>query len=387
MTSEPNEIQEPDPNLAPAPTEPTLCGDDEPSTAFAALLADADNAEPVEPKAGDKVTGTIVQITDTEAFVDCGGRNELPMTLVELKDDQGALKHKIGDRISGHLAKAKDGELKFTLAINLREAGHRALADALNSGTPVEGKVGEPNKGGFSISLSGVRAFCPFSQIDLRRADDPTQFVGKTYNFRVVELSEDGRNVVVSRRAFLQEHRDTEATRTREALSLGDVRDGTVTRLVPFGAFIDIGGIEGLVHISQISHQRVANPADVLSEGQTVQVKVLEIQNLGGGRNERISLSIKALASDPWPTTAGSLTPGTEVVGRVTRLVDFGVFVELQPGIEGLIHISELANRRIVHPREVVNEDEEITVRVLDVDLSRRRISLSRKQAGDYDSD
>jgi small subunit ribosomal protein S1 len=387
MTSEPNEIQEPDPNLAPAPTEPTLCGDDEPSTEFAALLADADNAEPVEPKAGDKVTGTIVQITDTEAFVDCGGRNELPMALEELKDDQGALNHQVGDRICGHLAKAKDGDLKFTLAINLREAGHRALADAFNSGTPVEGKVGEPNKGGFSISLSGVRAFCPFSQIDLRRADDPTQFVGKTYKFKVVELSDDGRNVVVSRRAFLQEHRDTEATRTREALSLGDVREGTVTRLVPFGAFIDIGGIEGLVHISQISHQRVANPADVLSEGQTVQVKVLEIQNLGGGRNERISLSIKALASDPWPTTAGSLTPGTEIVGRVTRLVDFGVFVELQPGIEGLIHISELANRRIVHPREVVNEDEEITVRVLDVDLSRRRISLSRKQAGGYDSD
>jgi small subunit ribosomal protein S1 len=387
MTSEPNEIQEPDPNLAPAPTEPMPCGDDEPSTEFAALLAGADNAEPVEPKAGDKVTGTIVQITDTEAFVDCGGRNELPMALEELKDDSGALNHKVGDRISGHLAKAKDGDLKFTLAINLREAGHRALADAFHSGTPVEGKVGETNKGGFSISLSGVRAFCPFSQIDLRRADDPTQFVGKTYNFKVVELSDDGRNVVVSRRAFLQEHRDTEATRTREALSLGDVRDGTITRLVPFGAFIDIGGIEGLVHISQISHQRVANPADVLSEGQTVKVKVLEIQNLGGGRNERISLSIKALASDPWPTTAGSLAPGTDVVGRVTRLVDFGVFVELQPGIEGLIHISELANRRIMHPREVVNEDEEITVRVMDVDLGRRRISLSRKQAGGYDSD
>ncbi len=156
---------------------------------------------------------------------------------------------------------------------------------------------------------------------------------------------------------------------------------------MPFGAFIDIGGVEGLVHISQISHQRVANPADVLREGQPVKVKVLEIQNLGGGRNERISLSIKALASDPWPATASSLAPGTDVAGRVTRLVDFGVFVELQPGIEGLIHISELANRRIVHPREVVNEDEEIMVRVLDVDLGRRRISLSRKQAGGYDGD
>ena len=384
MTSEPNDFQE-DVPATPAPA-PAPDSDDEPSTEFAALLADQDRA-PAEPKAGDKVSGTIVQLTDTEAMIDCGGRSEVPMSIDELRNEKGELLHKVGDRVDGHLAKGKDGTLKFTLAINLREAGKRALADAFANGTPVEGKVGETNKGGFSISLSGVRAFCPFSQIDLRRADDPTLFVGKTYNFKVVELSEDGRNVVVSRRAYLQEHRDTEATRTRQSLSLGDEREGTVTRLVPFGAFIDIGGIEGLVHISQISHQRVANPGDVLREGQTVKVKVLEIQNLGGGRNERISLSIKALASDPWPTTAGSLKPGADVNGRVTRLVDFGVFVELQPGIEGLIHISELANRRIVHPREVVNEDEEITVRVLDVDLGRRRISLSRKQADDYDGD
>jgi small subunit ribosomal protein S1 len=390
MTSEPNDFQEPapaTPEATPATPEASPAADDEPSTEFAALLADQAQAAPPEPKAGDKVTGTIVQITDTEAMIDCGGRSEIPMAIDELRDDQGQIAHKVGDSLDGHLAKAKDGGLKFTLAINLREAGRRALADAHAHGTPVEGKVGETNKGGFSISLSGVRAFCPFSQIDLRRADDPTLFVGKTFKFKVVELSEDGRNVVVSRRAFLQEHRDTEATRTRQALALGDVREGTVTRLVPFGAFIDIGGVEGLVHISQISHQRVANPADVLREGQSVKVKVLEIQNLGGGRNERISLSIKALASDPWPTTASSLQPNTDVAGRVTRLVDFGVFVELLPGIEGLIHISELANRRIVHPREVVNEDEEITVRIVDVDLSRRRISLSRKLAGDYDGD
>lgn len=385
MTSEPSDFQDPAP-VTPAPT-PDPAGSDEPSTEFAALLEGSGNVAPPEPKAGDKVTGTIVQITDTEAMVDCGGRSEIPMAIEELRDDKGQLAHKVGDHLDGHLAKAKDGGLKFTLAINLREAGRRALADAYAHGTPVEGKVGETNKGGFSISLSGVRAFCPFSQIDLRRADDPSLFVGKTYKFKIVELSDDGRNVVVSRRAYLQEHRDTEATRTRQSLSLGDTRDGTVTRLVPFGAFIDIGGVEGLVHISQISHQRVANPADVLREGQAVKVKVLEIQNLGGGRNERISLSIKALASDPWPSTASSLQPNTDVTGRVTRLVDFGVFVELLPGIEGLIHISELANRRIVHPREVVNEDEEITVRVVDVDVSRRRISLSRKQAADYDGD
>lgn len=387
MTSEPNENQDPTQHADPNGPVASPAPDDEPSTEFAALLAEEGDKAPPAPKAGDRVTGTIVLINDSEVFLDCGGRNELPMSPEELKDENGVLKHKVGDRIDGHLAKGKDGELKFTLAINLKEAGKRALADAFSNGTPVEGKVGETNKGGFSISLSGLRAFCPFSQIDLRRADDPTIFVGKTFKFKVVELSDDGRNVVVSRRAYLQEHRDAEATQTRRSLSLGDVRDGTVTRLVPFGAFIDIGGVEGLVHISQISHQRVANPADVLREGQTVKVKVLEIQNLGGGRNERISLSIKALASDPWPTTASSLVPGTDVTGKVTRLVDFGVFVELMPGIEGLIHISELANRRIVHPREVVNEDEEITVRVLDVDVSRRRISLSRKQAGDYEGD
>ena len=245
----------------------------------------------------------------------------------------------------------------------------------------------EWGKGGFSVDLDGTRAFCPFSQIDIRRADDPDIFVGQTYQFKILELSEDGRNIVVSRRALLQADRESQANATRESLTLGDNLEGVITRLVPFGAFVDIGGIEGLVHISQISHQRVGDPSDVLKEGQTVQVKVLEIQNLGLGRSERISLSIKALATDPWPETASSMVPGQDVSGRVTRLVDFGVFVELQPGVEGLIHISELANRRIIHPREVLNEDEEINIRILDVDLDRRRISLSLKQASDYEGE
>ncbi|MBU2500532.1 S1 RNA-binding domain-containing protein, partial [bacterium] len=240
---------------------------------------------------------------------------------------------------------------------------------------------------GFSIDMGGKRGFCPFSQIDLRRVDEPEVFVGRTLKFKILELSDDGRNIVLSRRALLEESRKSQGDETRADLGLGKTFEGSVTRLVPFGAFVDIGGVEGLVHISQISHQRVGDPSDVLKVGQTVKVKVLEIQNLGQGRSERISLSIKALASDPWPDTADSLTPGTDVEARVTRLVDFGVFMELQPGVEGLIHISELANRRIIHPREVLNEDDVITVRILDVDLNRRRISLSRRQAADYDGD
>jgi small subunit ribosomal protein S1 len=381
----PDETPAAEPSAAAGEPGPGTDGDDQDSTEFAAML-DAAGAEPAEPKPGEEVTGTIIQIGEQDAFVDCGFRNELPLAVAELRQEDGSLTHKTGDRITAHVQKTGDG-LKLTMAINIREAGRKALAEAYAAGTPVRGKVGETNKGGFSVDLGGVRAFCPFSQIDVRRAEDPSLFVGREFDFKIIEYAEDGRNIVVSRRALLQAKRESAAAETRATLQLGDVREGTVTRLVPFGAFVDIGGVEGLVHISQISHQRVGHPGDVIREGQDVRVKVLEIQNLGQGRSERISLSMKALASDPWPETAASLVPGTDVTGRVTRLVDFGVFIELQPGIEGLIHISELANRRIIHPREVLNEDEQIQVRILDVDLDRRRISLSRRQAADYDGD
>jgi small subunit ribosomal protein S1 len=401
MTSELNENVNPDPqdpqeekDAETSNDETSNDGDgsiddyrDEISEEFAELFENTPAAaEPAEARPGDKVTGTIVQMGDKDAFVDCGMRNELPIAVAELKDEEGNLQYNTGDQVTAHVQKGPEG-LKLTLAVKLKDAGRKALEDAYTNGTPVEGKVGQTNKGGFAIDLGGVRAFCPYSQIDIRRADNPEEFVGQTYQFKILELSEDGKNVVVSRRALLQADREAQADKTREDIALGDVLEGVVTRLVPFGAFVDLGGIEGLVHISQISHQRVGDPSDVLREGQEVKVKVLELQNLGMGRSERISLSMKALASDPWPDTAGSLQPGTDVNGRVTRLVDFGVFVELLPGIEGLIHISELANHRIIHPREVLNEDEDISVRILDVDLDRRRISLSRKQASDYEGD
>lgn len=386
MTFDQNESNSPDPTPPATTPEVEPLNESDDSGEFAAMLAAEESAAPAEGKVGDKVTGTIIQIGEVDAFVDCGLRNELPLAVSDIRDGKGELTHKVGDQITGHIAKGTDG-LKLTLGLNLRDAGRTALQQAFESGTPVEGKVGETNKGGFSIDLGGTRAFCPFSQIDVRRADDPTVFVGQTFKFKILEVSDDGRNVVVSRRALLQARREEEARETRANLALGDALEGVVTRLVPFGAFVDIGGIEGLVHISQISHQRVGDPSEVLQEGQTVKVKVLEIQNLGQGRSERISLSIKALASDPWPTAAAGMVPDTDVTGRVTRLVDFGVFVQLAPGIEGLIHISELANRRIEHPRELLNEGDEITVRILDVDLQRRRISLSARRAADYTGD
>ncbi|MDD5719308.1 MAG: S1 RNA-binding domain-containing protein [Candidatus Krumholzibacteria bacterium] len=355
---------------------------------FAQLLAENTTAQP-EPKPGDKVTGNVVQIGPSEVFVDIGARHELPLAADQLRDADGALSCQLGDQITAYVVKTPAG-LALSLTIHPGESGKaalQALQDACAAGAPIEGKVTSTNKGGFTVDLGGLRGFCPFSQMDLRRVENPQPFIGTNQRFKVLEISPDGRNIVLSRRALLQQEREEHAHLTRANLAPGAVLTGHVTRLMPYGAFIDIGGLEGLVHISQISHQRISDPSDLLRQGQEVQVEVVEIQNPGQGRRERISLSMKSLAADPWPTEAAAVPVGEDCPGKVTRLVDFGAFILLATGIEGLIHISELSDRRIHHPREVVQEGDEITVRVLEVDLKRKRISLSRRQAGDYAGD
>ncbi len=361
------------------------------SEEFARLLEQSDHqAGTADPSPGDRVTGRIVRIDASEAFVDVGGRSELPLDLAALRDDSGELTVAEGDEVTAQVIKSADG-LALTTSVDPGKAGKAQamamLESAREAGTPVEGKITATNKGGFTVDLGGQRGFCPFSQMDLRRVEDPEPFVGTSQRFLVLEISPDGRNIVLSRRALLQRERDEKAAATRDALAPGAVFTGQVTRLMPYGAFVDIGGVEGLVHISQISHARISDPTDVLGEGQEVRVEVVEIQNRGEGRRERISLSMKTLADDPWPAEAGAFAPGSDFAGQVTRLVDFGAFVQLRPGIEGLVHISELSERRLLHPREVINEGDEVTVRVLDIDLDRRRISLSRRQSADYTGD
>jgi small subunit ribosomal protein S1 len=360
----------------PDPTPPDSEGNED----FARLLEASMTQGTRRLRAGDQITGTIIQIGEVDSFVDCGERSELPIATQELAGPDGKLKLKVGDRITAHVQGSGD-QKRLTMALHLRGQDLSVLERARQDGTPLAGVVRETNKGGFTVDLGGRRAFCPFSQIDLHRVTDPAEYVGRELPFRILELSQDGRNIVVSRRALLQQERDRQAQQRRSQLNLGEVCDGTVTRLAPFGAFVDIGGIEGLVHVSELSHQRINDPATILKVGEPVRVKILEIQNLGQGSRERITLSMKALAEDPWPATVGSLTIGTDMPGRVTRLMDYGAFVELAPGIEGLIHISEMATRRIRHPREVISEQEEVTVRILDIDPDRRRISLSLKEA------
>jgi small subunit ribosomal protein S1 len=367
---------------------PETAGGDEDAGEFGRMLDEQETARP-EPSVGEQVTGRVVQVGPSEVFVDVGARTELPLATAELRDDEGQLTVAEGDEITAYVTRGADG-LALTRTLDPRQAGAeamQALREALASGVPVEGTVTATNKGGFTVDLGGKRGFCPYSQMDLRRVEDPEPFVGTKQRFKILEISPDDRNIVLSRRALLQEEREEKASATRAALERGAVFDGEVTRLMPYGAFVDIGGVEGLVHISQISHQRLKDPSEMLQEGQEVRVEVVEIQNQGEGRRERISLSMKALATDPWSSEAGEISVGTDVEGEVTRLEDYGVFVRLQPGIEGLVHISELSLRRLVHPREVLNEGDVINVRVLDVDLERRRISLSRRQASDYVED
>jgi small subunit ribosomal protein S1 len=346
---------------------------------FASLLAQSEEQPAREPRAGERVEGKIVQITASEAFVDCGGRSELPLDVAEIKDKEDNLTHAVGDTITAHVME-KGGEKRLTLSLSLRDAGREALLRAHEEGAPVRGTVRQTNKGGFTVDLGGIRGFCPFSQMDLRRVEDPSVYVGNEFSFKILEVSPDQRNVVVSRRALLIAERSRLAADTRQELALGLVRKGVVTRVVPFGAFVDIGGVEGLVHISQISHQRVADPAEHLVPGQEVSVQVIEIENLGQGRRERIGLSMKALARDPWPDAVRELKPGMETTGTVVRLVDFGAFVEVRPGVTGLVHVSELGQERIRHPREILQPGQEVIVRVLNIDVDRRRLSLSLKE-------
>jgi small subunit ribosomal protein S1 len=252
------------------------------------------------------------------------------------------------------------------------------LRKAFEAGIPVEGTVTGTNKGGLEVSVSGAKAFCPFSQMDLTYLDKPEVFIGTTQKFKVTQFEEEGRNVVLSRRAVLQAEKDALAQTTRERLAVGESFQGKITRLTPFGAFADLGGIEGLIHISEISRSQVKDPADFLSVGQEVTVQVLELKT-GEKNEERISLSIKSLEPDPWES-ALEFEEGDILLGTVRSLVPYGAFVEIAPGLEGLVHVSEISSKRIHHPREKLKEGQEVEVIVLEINREQRRVSLSIKE-------
>jgi small subunit ribosomal protein S1 len=360
---------------------------------FAQVLAEFEQEAPAkseEPAVGEKVSGHVSSIGEESVFVDLGAKSEATIPVAELKDAEGNVTVNVGDTIEATVT----GTDPESGALQLRKkAGGKSkktaevvpeIRQAFESGLPVEGTVTGLNKGGAEVQVFGMRAFCPLSQLDLRYVADPQQYVGQKLTFKVARLEEGNRggrgpNIVLSRRALLEDEQQNRATETREKLQIGAILQGKVTSLTTYGAFIDLGGIEGMLHVSEIGHARTSHPQDVLTIGQEVEVQVIKIEKgKDEKRPERISLSRRALERDPWRDAAERFEEGSVVTGRIMRLESFGAFVEIAPGIEGLVHISEMgAGRRLNHAKDAVQLGQDVPVKVLGVDTAKRRISLS----------
>lgn len=327
------------------------------------------------PQEGDVISGVIAGVTPDLVLVAIGGKSEALMDLHEL---EGA---KVGDTIEAVVVKASP-EIRLSRRLASARRAKNELRAAAAARIPVAGKVLSRNKGGFEVAVGGAggpRAFCPVSQIDVGRHDEASlaQFVGQTFDFRVIEYAEDGRRVVVSRAALVREEQDAVRETVREAIQPGAVLTGRVRSITEFGAFVDLGGgIDGLVHVTEISRKRVAHAKDVLTVGQEVQVKVIKLENEG----KRISLSMKELEKDPWDGITERLVPGSTFAGKVARHADFGLFVELEPGVDGLVHVSQLPPGLTLKD-EAVAVGQAVTGWIREVDAVNRRLSLTLREA------
>ncbi|WP_136796956.1 MULTISPECIES: 30S ribosomal protein S1 [Desulfosediminicola] len=326
-------------------------------------------------KPGQKVSATIIDISGESIFLDVGGKSEGIVNSAELRNEEGELQVAVGDVIEVYFLKSSGSELVFAARLG-GGSGAEQLEDAFHSGIPIEGLVKAEIKGGFEITLGGnIRAFCPYSQMGLRRVEDAAAtYLDTRMTFRITKFEPGGRNIVVSARAILEEEQEARREELRQTLSEGDTVEGEITSLRDFGAFADIGGIDGLIPISEVGWSRVENIADVFTVGQKVNVIIKKLD----WDNNRISLSFKETLTDPWEEAVTNFPEGSTVTGKVVRLAQFGAFVNLAPGVDGLVHISKLGSgRRINHPREVVEEGQELEVIVESIDLDERRISLA----------
>jgi small subunit ribosomal protein S1 len=362
---------------------------DAPAEDFAALLAASERKGGKDGRArrprlaiGDRVRGTVLSIGREVTVIELHGGGEGTLETVELRDEGGELTVANGDALEARVIGIGEKEGIVSLRRGPgRGAGARTdLGEAAATGLPVEGLVTGVNKGGVEVDIGGVRAFCPISQLELCAVADPAVYVGQRLEFRVARYEDDrrGPNVVLSRRALLEEAMRGRAVETRGKLIVGAVLPGVVTAVKEFGAFVDVGGIEGLLPASEIGFQRGARPADTLAVGQSVTVQVLRIGKRDDPkRSEQITFSLKSLERDPWQDAVAQLGVGTTVRGKIMRAESFGAFVELAPGVEGLLHISELGGKRpLRHAREAVKPGEMLEVTVLAIDPDKRRISL-----------
>jgi small subunit ribosomal protein S1 len=324
---------------------------------------------------GQKVSGRVLKVSSEWIFMDTGQKGEGVIDRKEFLDLDGNVTVKEGDTIAAYFLSSSHGEMRFTTRIGGGASGSSQLEEAWRAGVPVEGLVEKEIKGGYEVKLGGTaRAFCPYSQIAMRRVENPESLVGTRLTFQISDYAENGRNIVVSRRILLEEEQRRLKDEAQAGLTEGMTVTGTVTSLQDFGAFVDIGGLEGLIPISEIGWARVKDVRDVLTVGQHLQVVIKTIDR----EKERISLSLKDTLADPWEQVLQKYPEGSFHTGTVARLDTFGAFVTLASGLDGLVHISRMGSgKRINHPREVLKEGETVEVKIESVDRAGRRLSLA----------
>ncbi len=330
---------------------------------------------------GDKVTGTVVHIGGDDVFVDIGGKSEALLDAAEVRDENGELTVREGQALTLYVAHVDGADVRLSYRMALEARSREAVREAFAERTPIEGTIKSRNKGGFDVRFqSGQRAFLPLSQLELRRVEDDEldSYIGRRFEFLITKYESDGKNLVVSRAAVLREEQQAQREELQRTLAEGQIRTGIVNRIVDFGAFVDLGGLDGLVHISEIVWGHHEAPLSLLSPGQEVRVKVLRVDHGKG----TVSLSMREAEGNPWDSVGTEFVEGGVYTGRVTRLEPFGAFVELAPGLEGLVHVSELAWERVRHPEAVVQIGEQVTVKLIRVEMDRRRLGLSIKALG-----
>lgn len=360
---------EPDP--AEGFDEESADDDAEARMAFEQALQESFASESIEQ--GAVVRGVIMAIQDDIVLVAIGGKSEALMDRAEIEEQ------KVGDEIEAVVVKA-GSEVRISVRLASGRKSLEELRQALESGLPVEGKVSGRNKGGYEVRVGGLRGFCPYSQMGLSQGEDQDSVLGKSFDFAILEMSDNGRRLVMSREALLRDERDARAAEVWAKIVVGVVLPGTVRSVTKFGAFVDIGGVEGLVHVSEISRRRIERPADVLTPGDAVRVKVIKIEP----ETRRLSLSMKELEDDPWTGAAQKYGPGDTFQGRVVRAVDFGLFVEVEPGLEGLVHVSQLPRGSKVTD-EAFGPGSILDGYIREVDSERRRLSLSLREVAKGD--
>jgi small subunit ribosomal protein S1 len=331
---------------------------------------------------GDILEGTVVRIDRDEVLLDIGYKSEgvIPTKELSIRHDvDPGQVVKVGDQVEALVLQKEDKEGRLILS-KKRAQYERAwgrIEEVMQSGGTIKGPVIEVVKGGLILDI-GLRGFLPASLVDLRRVRDLHPFVGTELEAKIIELDRNRNNVVLSRRAFLEESQSEGRKKFLESLQKGERRKGTVSSIVNFGAFVDLGGVDGLVHVSELSWKHVDHPSEVVQVGQEVEVEVLDVDL----ERERVSLSLKATQEDPWKEFERKYSAGEIIDGQVTKLVPFGAFVRVAAGIEGLVHISEISDQHIETPESVLSVGQEVRVKVIEVDVPRRRISLSMRQVG-----